>query len=101
MPALQIVVSWPDLVNGLFELIGGLLICLSIRRLHIDKEVKGVSALPTAFFTSWGYWNLFYYPSLSQWASFVGGCVIVAANTAWVLQMLYYSARVRRRPWRR
>lgn len=82
--------SVPDLVNGLFELGGGLLIWVNVRQLNKDKEVKGVHWGPTVFFTAWGYWNCFYYPHLDQWFSFVGGLFIVTGNTAWVTLMIKY-----------
>ena len=85
----------PDHINGLFELVGGLLTWLSVRRLVIDKEVKRVSWWPIGFFTVWGVWNLYYYPYLSQWWSFVGGCFIVVANTVWLALLLYYGSRKR------
>jgi len=42
------------------------------------------------FFTSWGMWNLFYYPHLGQWYSFAGGVFIVSVNTFWLGQIIYY-----------
>lgn len=91
----------PDLINGLFESAGGFFILLSVIRLHREKKVRGVSWLTTAFFASWGYWNLFFYPHLDQWLSFAGGAFLVAVNTAWLAQMIYYirAERVRRRDW--
>ena len=83
----------PDHVNGIFELGGGLLTWLSVRRLVIDKEVKGVSWWPIWFFTVWGIWNLYYYPHLDQWWSFVGGIFIVVANTVWLVLLVYYGRR--------
>jgi hypothetical protein len=79
-----------DLINGCFELIGGILLFGNCWRMHKDKQLKGVSWLPTLFFTSWGFWNLLYYPALNQWFSFAGGCVIVLANTPWLGMTLYY-----------
>jgi hypothetical protein len=81
----------PDRLNGFFELGGGLLTWLSVRRLWIDKQVKGVSWWPIWFFTMWGMWNLYYYPYLSQWWSFVGGCFIVVANTVWLVLLFHYG----------
>lgn len=81
---------WPDIVNGLYELIGGFMIFLSVAKLHQDKQVRGVSFWPVLFFASWGFWNLFFYPNLDQWFSFAGGCVIVVANVIWLGQMWYY-----------
>lgn len=82
--------SWPDIVNGIFELLGAPFTLLSILRLHKDKSVKGVSWIPIAFFSSWGFWNLFYYPCLGQWYSFFGGLTLVLTNTFWLCQMVYY-----------
>lgn len=75
----------PDLINGLFELVGGLLLAINVRRLWIDREIAGISPWPVAFFTSWGFWNLFFYPHLACWWSFAGGLLVVAANAAWLV----------------
>ena len=83
----------PDFFNGLFELLGGLLVLNHCRVLYQDKRVRGVSVLSTAVFTSWGFWNLYYYPHLTQWWSFAGGLVIVAANALWVSMMVHYKRR--------
>lgn len=79
-----------DYINGAFELLGGLFVLNHCRAVVRDKAVAGVSIISTIFFTSWGVWNLYYYPSLNQWASFVGGLFIVAANMVWIGLMLKY-----------
>jgi len=81
---------WQDILNGCFEFMGAPFIIMSIMKLYKDKRVRGVSWLHVAFFSSWGYWNLYYYPHLNQWASFVGGVFLVLANTFWLGQMIYY-----------
>lgn len=78
-----------DLINGSFELLGALPICLSIRRLYLDGQVKGISVIHVTFFTLWGFWNLFYYPHLDQWLSFWGGVALAGTNTVWLIQMAY------------
>lgn len=83
----------PDLINGSFELLGGAAILLSVFKLHSEKIVRGVSWPHVSFFTIWGLWNLFYYPHLDQWFSFVGGAFIVTANTIWVSQIIYWNWR--------
>ena len=80
-----------DIINGAFEAFGGALLWLNVYRLWRDKEIKGVSPIPTAFFMLWGYWNLYFYPFYSAWLSFVGGLVIVSANTVWLGQMIWYG----------
>lgn len=82
--------NYADLANGAFEFVGGLLILNHCRAVLRDKAVAGVSVFSTIVFTLWGFWNLYYYPSLDQWFSFAGGLVIVGANVAWVALMLRY-----------
>jgi len=85
-------VMWPDIVNGSYELLGAPFILLSVIKLAREKRVQGVSWVHAGFFASWGCWNLFYYPHLGQWFSFVGGIAIVIVNTIWLGQLIYYSS---------
>lgn len=90
--------TWQDAVNGLFyEATGALWIGFSILRLHRDKVVRGVHVAQVLFFASWGWWNLYYYPHLGQWASFWGGLGIVLANGIWLGQVVYYTLAERLR----
>jgi hypothetical protein len=82
----------PDLINGAFETLGGVSAWGNVRRIRADKMVKGVDWRFTLFFSLWGIWNLYYYPSLDQWASFAGGLVIVLGNVAWVYFALKYRS---------
>lgn len=86
----------PDIVNGLYECLGGLFIGMSVIKLHREKLVRGISWPHAAFFATWGYWNLYFYPHLDQWLSFAGGVVVVAANTYWLGQIVYYNRRQKR-----
>lgn len=84
----------PDFFNGVFEFLGACFICLNVRRIWLDKKVAGVAVAPTFFFTSWGLWNLYYYPSLGQWWSFGGGVSIVIINAIWLTLAVYYGRRI-------
>jgi hypothetical protein len=79
-----------DVINGLFEVVGGVLCWLNVKKLLRDKQVKGVYWPVTAFFAAWGLWNMYYYPSLGQWMSFAGGVVLVSGNLVWVVLALRY-----------
>lgn len=81
----------PDLINGLFEFLGSLFTWLNFTRVIKDRGYAGISVLSLIFFTSWGLWNLYYYPALTQWWSFAGGVSIVMANIFWLVAMLYYG----------
>lgn len=80
-----------DLINGLFELAGGLLLIKNVICLRRDKVVRGVSWIPVSFFTTWGAWNLYYYPWLGQWFSFAGGLLIVIVNCIWLSLVIRYQ----------
>jgi membrane protein YdbS with pleckstrin-like domain len=85
----------PDTINGLYEFGGAFAIMLSVRHLRRTKRVRGVSFAHVAFFTSWGLWNLWFYPSLDQWFSFAGGLALVVVNAIWLLQILHYNRKER------
>jgi len=80
-----------DLINAFFEFGGAIAILNHCRVLYKDKAVNGISILSTVFFTAWGIWNIWYYPSLEQWWSFIGGLAITFANLLWVFLLVHYS----------
>jgi len=88
-------INLPDLINGIFEFSAGFFVLNHCRVVIKEKAVKGVSIISIVFFTSWGYWNLYYYPHLEQWLSFLGGLFIVVANSIWVVLLIKYK-RIRR-----
>jgi hypothetical protein len=79
-----------DLINGLFECVGGILIWGNVRALMKAKMLRGVMWPVTGFFWAWGLWNLWFYPSLHQWLSFAGGIVIMTGNTVWLALAIKY-----------
>lgn len=79
-----------DFVNGLFETTSGLFGLINIFRLVKDKELKGISWIPTFFFTIWGFWNVYYYPTLHQTFSFIGGIFISSVNIFWLILVFHY-----------
>ncbi len=82
----------PDIINGTFEGTGGFFILLSVIKLYRDKKVMGVHWGHSAFFTSWGLWNLYFYPHLGQWLSFWGGVFLVSVNAFWLGQIFWYRS---------
>jgi hypothetical protein len=76
--------DWHDFVNASYEFGGALATCFNIRALWRDRVVRGVHWFPTAFFMSWGLWNLIYYSHLDQPWSTIGGGLLVLANAAWL-----------------
>jgi hypothetical protein len=81
----------PDHINGLIEALGAVFILRHCRAVWRAKAVQGVDIPATVFFTAWGAWNLFYYPSLNQVYSFCGGALLVLANGLWVGLLVRYA----------
>lgn len=77
-----------DLINGLFEIVGGCFHLLSVKAILKDKQIKGFSPLPTIFFSAWGLWNLIFYPVNGHWFSFIGGIFLVSVNL-WYLYLIH------------
>jgi hypothetical protein len=83
----------PDFINGSFELLAGVFVLNHCRVLHAHKQARGVSLASVLFFTLWGLWNLYYYPSLNQPLSYYGGWFVVGANALYVGMMVSYRSR--------
>lgn len=79
-----------DIGNMIFESLGGFVVLLSVRKLYRDKQVKGMSVTMMLFFTAWGYWNLYFYPSVGAWLSFYGSVGVTFANTIYTIMVCWY-----------
>jgi len=80
----------PDICNGLFELIGSVFMWKNVAQLHKDKQIRGSYWPAWVFFALWGIWNLWYYPSLNQWMSFLGCTSLASGNVVWCLMAWKY-----------
>jgi hypothetical protein len=83
--------TWQDVINSLLKMCATPFILCSIMKLYREKKVHGISWVHTGFFVIWGYWGLYYFLHLEQYASFCSGVLIVIANTIWLIQLIYYS----------
>jgi hypothetical protein len=80
-----------DIINGSFELVGGVASWINVYKLYQDKAVRGVYWPAMFFFAAWGFWNMYYYPTLDQTFSFIGGAFMSLANAAWVILAWKYT----------
>jgi hypothetical protein len=79
-----------DNLNMLFELGGAAMVGMSLFKLHKDKKVRGIHWAQILFFTSWGWWNLWFYPAVSMWHSFEACVAVTGVNTWYLIAMWYY-----------
>lgn len=80
----------PDMINALFSIGGSCFLWLNVWSLYKEREVKGVHWGSVAFFTILGFWNLFFYSTLSQWYSLFAGISSVMANIVWLCLVTFY-----------
>ena len=80
-----------DLINGAFEFFGGILLWLNVWKLIKDKQVKGILLSVSLFFAAWSIWNIYYYPNIGQFFSFLGAICLALANTVWIILAFYYK----------
>jgi len=80
----------PDLGNAIFEFGGALTIWKAVHQLYQDKKIRGVWWPAWLFYAAWGIWNLWYYPTLGQWWSFLSGIVLVIGNITWCVMAHRY-----------
>jgi hypothetical protein len=84
-----------DVVNACFEFGGAWCTWRNAYELYKVRKISGVYWPMTAFFATWGLWNLVYYPALGQWWSFAGGIALVLGNLAWVILAVYLKRQQR------
>ena len=82
-----------DTINGLFEFIAAGFLIFNCFKIYKDKCIRGVCAFPFVIYTIWGFWNLFFYPSVGCWLSFFGGICVVCINSIYCLQLWHYRKR--------
>lgn len=83
--------NYADIANGIFEAGLSYFLFRNLMALRRDKTVRGVYIPTTIWTTAWGFWNLYYYPSLEQWASFWGGVAVVSFNAIWLAHVWFYT----------
>lgn len=82
--------SFPDTFNGSLECVCAVMLALDVRALMRAKMAKGVSILARMFFWGWSIWNLWWYPHLGQWFSFVGAVAVMLPQSAWIYLLWRY-----------
>lgn len=83
----------PDIINGGFEFVGSMFTWASVARVYKDKGYAGIYLPAIVFFTGWGAWNIYYYPTLNQYWSLAGGISIFIANICWISLMAYFGRK--------
>lgn len=83
--------TFGDLINAFFEGFASVAVLNHCRAILKDKRVAGTSIVSTVFFTSWGFWNMYYYHSLGQMFSWFAGFTVCFANCFYVYLLFKYK----------
>lgn len=89
---------WVDLINGIFESIGAVVIWINVRQVIKDKFISGVHWVPALFWTVYSFWGLIYYYTLHQPISLIAGISIALGQAIWLgLFVKYWRPNVEKR----
>jgi hypothetical protein len=83
-------VNYQDLIQALFELGSAVFGLLNIRAIRKSKKLEGVHWAPTAFFTIWGAWNIYFYWYIAYPLAWGAGIAITVVNAVWLGHVYYY-----------
>lgn len=87
--------SWQDILNGLNEVLGALMILTSVRRLYRDKHTRGVHPWHMTYSVWCGLWFTYYYWHLEQWFSLICDVIYFSGVASWAYLSAYYALRER------
>ena len=82
-----------DQTNACFELMGAAFMIPSLIKAYKEKVIQGVSILTPIFFSCWGIFNVFYYPSIFQFYSGMAAIMLFSINLIWLYQVIVYSRK--------
>jgi hypothetical protein len=80
-----------DLVNCGFLSAGAIAQWANVKRILRDKQVCGVVWQLSAIYIAWGFWGLYYWPSLHQWWSFAAEMILTIGSTVWGVLAVWYT----------
>lgn len=84
-----------DFIMGLIQLVSAGFMGISVWQLYKAKLVRGISAITVSFWVAWGFWDLYYFPSLGQWWAFAGAVAVTLINMLYVYLIVTYNRRER------
>jgi hypothetical protein len=78
-------------MNAGFETLGAAFNILNIVQILKEKQVRGVSLVPTALFTAWGLFNIFFYSYNHLPVSAIAAIAMSWVNATWVFLAIKYK----------
>jgi hypothetical protein len=65
--------------------------CLNIKTIYNDKQVKGVNIYSAIYGWCYGVWFAYFCGALTQPLSFIFGSIYVIVNLIWLSLFVYYK----------
>lgn len=85
----------PDYTQAAWELGSAVFSVLNIFAIRRSKSIAGIHWAPTAFYTTWGLYNLWFYTTLHLPVAWWAGIAITCTNATWLGHVAYYETRRR------
>jgi len=82
-----------DQINAALELLGAVFLVPTLLEAFSKKLIVGVHWISPIFFTIWGLWNCFYYPTLHQYWSASAAIVMFGTNLIWLIMIIKYKEK--------
>ena len=82
-----------DQINACLELAGAIFLVPTLIEAYNKKRIVGVHYITPIFFSLWGLWNIFYYPSLNQYWSASAACIMLSVNIIWLVMVFRYKEK--------
>jgi hypothetical protein len=80
-------------MNAVFEVCGSVAVWMNFVAMVRDRGYAGTRLPMMVFFTSWGFWNLFFYSGLHQELSYYASIFLTSGNCAVVWAMAYFGRK--------
>lgn len=80
----------PDYTQAFFELGSAIFQARNVKAIRQHKTIRGVHWTPTAFYTGWGVYNLWFYAAIGLPLAWWAGMAITLINAVWLAHAIYY-----------
>lgn len=84
-----------DIINTFFEIGFIVVMCLNIRSIYIDKDLKGINVYGLLFGLHYAIFWCFFCFYLGQTYSSIAGIIYFTLNAIWIGMIFFYKYKIK------